>query len=161
MTQPSPTVRGRIWDGLLGFAVRFGVVGLVGYLIDIAVFNALRLGAFGVSGWPASALGASVISTAVAIVFNWAGNRWWAFRRNRRSDVAVEFGQFVAVSLGGMLITVATVWVSHYLLGFTSLLADNIAKNVVGLALGTAFRFVLYRYWVFSDGRLTRIGQTA
>ncbi|MDF2573783.1 MAG: GtrA family protein [Agromyces sp.] len=30
---------------------------------------------------------------------------------------------------------------------------DNISTNVVGLALGTAFRFVLYRYWVFGHHR--------
>jgi putative flippase GtrA len=39
--------------------------------------------------------------------------------------------------------------VSHYLLGFTSVLADNIATNVVGLILGMAFRFTLYKTWVF------------
>jgi len=39
--------------------------------------------------------------------------------------------------------------VSHYALGFTSPLADNIAANVVGLGLATAFRFWSYRRWVF------------
>ncbi|WP_246159946.1 hypothetical protein [Microbacterium rhizomatis] len=39
---------------------------------------------------------------------------------------------------------------SHYLLGFTSQLADNISGNVVGLVLGTAFRFAAYRWLVFS-----------
>ena len=38
-------------------------------------------------------------------------------------------------------------------LGFTSLLADNISANVVGLVLGTAFRFLMYRYWVFGSTR--------
>jgi hypothetical protein len=60
---------------------------------------------------------------------------------------------FVAVSLGGMFIGLGCLWISHYLLGFTSLLADNISTNVVGLALGTAFRFWLYRVWVFSPRR--------
>ena len=41
--------------------------------------------------------------------------------------------------------------VSHYVLGFTSPLADNIAANVVGLVLGTAFRFYAYRTWVFTE----------
>ncbi len=35
----------------------------------------------------------------------------------------------------------------------TSQLADNISKNVVGLILGTAFRFVMYRFLVFSPAR--------
>jgi putative flippase GtrA len=45
------------------------------------------------------------------------------------------------------------VWVSHYALGFTSLIADNIANNVIGLALGMIFRFALYRWWVFAPRR--------
>ena len=48
-----------------------------------------------------------------------------------------------------MAIAVATLGISHYVLGFTSPLADNIAANGVGLALGTAFRFWSYRRWVF------------
>ena len=55
------------------------------------------------------------------------------------------FGLVVGVDRTGM----ACLWISHYLLGFTSLLADNISSNVIGLALGTAFRFWLYRTWVF------------
>jgi len=41
-------------------------------------------------------------------------------------------------------------------LGYTSVLADNISSNVVGLFLGAVFRFVLYRYWVFSPTRRAR-----
>jgi putative flippase GtrA len=43
--------------------------------------------------------------------------------------------------------------ISHYLLDFTSTLADNIAANVIGLGLGTAFRFWSYRRWVFPELR--------
>ncbi len=39
------------------------------------------------------------------------------------------------------------------MLGFTSVLADNISSNVVGLVLGTAFRFALYKWWVFAPHR--------
>jgi putative flippase GtrA len=57
--------------------------------------------------------------------------------------------QFAVVSVGGMLIALGCLWMSHYVLGFTSVLADNVSSNVVGLALGAAFRFWLYRVWVF------------
>jgi putative flippase GtrA len=49
----------------------------------------------------------------------------------------------------GLLISLACLAISHYALGFTSTLADNIAANVIGLGLGTAFRFWSYRRWVF------------
>jgi putative flippase GtrA len=52
-----------------------------------------------------------------------------------------------------MLIGLSCLWVSHYALGFTSVLADNIASNVIGLGLGTLFRFTLYRMWVFAPHR--------
>ena len=41
--------------------------------------------------------------------------------------------------------------ISHYLLGLDSALADNISANVVGLVLGTLFRFWSYRKWVFPE----------
>jgi hypothetical protein len=52
-----------------------------------------------------------------------------------------------------MLIGLSCLWVSHYVMGYTSVLADNIATNVVGLGLGTAFRFSLYKWWVFAPSR--------
>ena len=43
-----------------------------------------------------------------------------------------------------------TLVLSHDVLGLTSRLADNTSANVVGLALGTVFRFVTYRRFVFA-----------
>lgn len=142
----------RIWNGLITYAVKFGVVGLIGFVIDIALFNALRLGVFGDS-WVSTAIGAKTISTSVAIVFNWIGNRYWTFRQHRRSNYLREFGEYVVVSLGGMAIALGCLWISHHVLGLNSLLADNIATNVIGLGLGTLFRFFLYRFWVFGHHR--------
>ena len=143
----------RLWHGLLAYAVKFGVVGLIGLVIDVTLFNLLRLGVFGEGHWAQSALGAKTISTSVAIIFNWLGNRYWTFRHHRRRNYVREFVEYVIVSLGGMLIALACLWVSHHWLGLTSIVADNVATNVVGLALGTAFRFLLYRYWVYGHHR--------
>ncbi len=38
---------------------------------------------------------------------------------------------------------------SRYTLGYDSVLADNVSANVVGLALATATRWLLYRRVVF------------
>jgi putative flippase GtrA len=142
-----------LWHGLLAYAVKFGVVGLIGLVIDVTLFNLLRLGVFGEDHWAQSAIGAKTISTSVAIIFNWLGNRYWTFRHHRRRNYVREFVEYVAVSIGGMLIALACLWISHHWLGYTSILADNVATNVVGLALGTAFRFLLYRYWVYGHHR--------
>jgi putative flippase GtrA len=151
----------RAWNGFLAYVVKFGVVGLIGLVIDVALFNALRLGVVGEGTWAQSAIGAKTISTTVAIVFNWLGNRYWTFRRHRRRHALREFAEYAVVSVGGMAIALLCLWVSHYMLGFTSLLADNIATNVIGLALGTAFRFLLYRYWVFGHHRVDGLSNLA
>lgn len=133
--------------------LRFSLVGGLGFVVDVALFNALRITVLAPEALHEGPVLAKVASTLVAIAVNWLGNRHWAFRANHRRPAPREALEFVLVSLGGMVIGVACLWVSHYALGFTSLLADNIASNVVGLALGALFRFWLYRTWVFAPGR--------
>lgn len=134
---------------LFGQFVRFGVVGLVGVVVDVGIFNLLRLTVLAPELIHEGPVIAKIISTSIAIVTNWIGNRYWTFGSMRRSHVLREGLEFALVSVGGMGIALLCLWVSHYLLGFTSALADNLATNVVGLALGTAFRFTFYRIWVF------------
>ncbi len=138
---------------LLAQFARFGAVGLVGLVVDFGVFNLLRATVLAPENLHEGPVLAKLISTALAIIANWLGNRYWTFRRHRGRRLMHEFVAFVVVSLGGMLIGLGCLWVSHYVLGFTSILADNIAGNVVGLALGTAFRFTFYKLWVFAPGR--------
>ena len=138
---------------LLAQLGRFGVVGLIGFVIDVGVFNILRATILEPSVVHEGPFIAKVISTSIAIGANYFGNRYWTFGATRRTAVVREGVEFVLVSVGGMLITLACLWVSHYALGFTSVLADNIAGNVIGLGLGTAFRFAFYRYWVFHPSR--------
>lgn len=132
---------------------RFGVVGLLGLVIDVVVFNALRTTILDPAILHEGPVLAKVISTSLAIAANWLGNRYWTFGAFRRSAVVREGLEFVLVSLGGMIIGLTCLWVSHYVLGYTSLLADNISSNVIGLALGTAFRFAFYRQWVYHPKR--------
>ena len=134
---------------LLTQLTRFGLVGLVGLVIDVGIFNLLRVTVLSPEVLHEGPVLAKVISTSIAIIANWIGNRHWTFRGERKSHWVREGVEFALVSVGGMAISLGCLWVSHYLLGFTSVLADNIATNGIGLALGTAFRFTLYRAWVF------------
>lgn len=138
---------------LVGQLARFGAVGIVGLVVDIALFNLLRVTVLSPELAAEGPVIAKVISTSVAIAVNWLGSRYWSFRLERRRPAMRESLEFALVSVGGMLIAVGCLVVSRYVLGFTSLLADNIASNVIGLALGSAFRFVLYRTWVFDPRR--------
>ncbi|GAB3616078.1 hypothetical protein GCM10027416_06350 [Okibacterium endophyticum] len=138
---------------LLTQLVRFGIIGAAGLVVDIAVFNALRLTLLSPETVHEGPLIAKVISTSLAILANWLGNRHWTFAAHRQKNTAREGVEFAVVSVAGMGIGLCCLYLSHYVLGFTSVLADNISGNVVGLALGAVFRFALYRYWVYSPTR--------
>jgi putative flippase GtrA len=138
---------------LIAQFARFGVVGLVGLVIDFGVFNLLRATVLAPENLHEGPVLAKVISTGLAILANWIGNRFWTFRAHRGRQLWREFAEFLLVSLAGSAIGLLCLWVSHYVLGFTSILADNISGNVIGLALGTAFRFTFYKLWVFAPHR--------
>ena len=122
--------------------MKFGVVGGFAFLVDIGLFNLLLQA----TGKP---LTSKTIATVVATTVAYAGNRTWTFRRRGRSGVRREYALFFLLNVVGLLISLTCLAISHYLLDFTSTLADNIAANVIGLGLGTAFRFWSYRRWVF------------
>jgi putative flippase GtrA len=132
---------------------RFGVVGAIGFVIDTTIFTILIVTVLRDDVLHEGPLIAKVISTTVAILFNWIGNRLWTFRAHRGRQLVREGIEFGIVSLGGMAIGLACLWISHYALGFTSELADVISSNVIGLGLGTLFRFTLYKTWVFAPHR--------
>lgn len=137
---------------LIHSGLKFGVIGFGGFLVDVGLFNLLRLGIIGHSDLQQPLI-AKIISATIATILTWLGNRYWSFREHRRENAAREFVEFSVVAVCGIAIGVLCLWVSHYLLGFTSILADNVASNVVGLFLATTFRFVLYRFWVYGHHR--------
>jgi putative flippase GtrA len=148
----------------MAFAIqvaKFGAVGSVGFAVDVTVFNLLRTTVFDPHLIAAGPIYAKVVSTIFAIVANWVGNRYWTFRDNRQSQTLREGLEFFTVSFIGMGIPLVCLWVTHYLLGHTSVVADNISSNVIGLLLGAIFRFVLYRYWVFAPNRRSAAVRTA
>jgi putative flippase GtrA len=141
------TVVSKLYARLLALKVemaRFGTVGIVAAVIDIGGFNLLRFG-------PLShkVLTAKAISVTAATLFAYFANRNWTWAdRDRRSRVS-EFSLFVFFNMVGLAIAEACLFISHYGMGLKHGLADNISANVVGLVLGTIFRFWAYRRWVF------------
>ncbi|MDO4887452.1 MAG: GtrA family protein [Actinomycetaceae bacterium] len=130
--------------------LQFCTVGLGAYVVDVGLFNFLAYGS------PVSLPGdrsitAKVISVTISVIFSWLANRMWTFRAKQNPHRTREFAMFVLVNLGGMLIALGCLAFSRYGLGLTSQFADNVSANIVGLVLGTAFRYIMYRYVVFSD----------
>ena len=134
--------------------LKFGTVGAVAFVVDVGLFNLVTSGL-----WPGDAPPpldgheklAKILSASVATVVAWLGNRYWSFRHRRQSSRSREFATFVLMNVIAMGIAVGCLTVSHDVLGFTSHLADNISGNVVGVGLGTLFRFWAYRTFVFTQ----------
>jgi putative flippase GtrA len=124
--------------------LKFGVVGGIAFVVDVGLFNIL----LHVTDKP---LTSKTVSTVAATTVAYVGNRYWTFRKRSRSAVRREYALFFVLNAVGLAIALSCLFVSHYVLGFTSTLADNVAANVVGLGLGTTFRFWSYRRWVFPE----------
>ena len=143
-------------------AIKFGTVGAVAFVTDVGLFNLLCT-----SLWPGDGLppldghekAAKLISASIATLVAWLGNRYWTFRRRRQATPVRELAQFVFMNVIGMLIAVTCLAISHDLLGFTSSLADNISGNLIGIGLGTLFRFWAYRRFVFTQAEPVPAGQ--
>ena len=133
-------------------AAKFGVVGTVGFIVDVGVFNLLRY-----AGDPGllehKPLTAKAISVTCATVVTYLGNRHWTWADRERSARHREAMLFFLFNGLGMAISLACLAISHYLLDLHSPLADNISANGVGLALGMMFRFWAYRTYVFTPAR--------
>ena len=123
--------------------VRFAATGLTAYAADVAVFNALLLGA------DAPPTTAKVVSSVIAIAVAFAGSRWFTWRERRSANPGREYLLFVVFSVLAAGIQLACLVVSRDLLGLTSAFADNVSANVVGMGLATLFRFWTFRTYVF------------
>jgi putative flippase GtrA len=125
---------------------KFGAVGAAAFVVDSVVFLWLMAGPM-----EGSNVKSKVVASVVATIFSYAANRFWTFRHRRQSNVMREFVLFAIMNVIGMGIAAACVFVAQYWLGVTSTTGIFIAGSVVGLILGTIFRFFAYRFWVFTE----------
>ena len=83
----------------------------------------------------------------------WLGNRLWTFRHRRNRQASHELALYVLFNVAAMVIAVACLGFSRYVLDLHTQLADNIT-NIVGIGIGTLFRFWTYRKFVFAGEAL-------
>ncbi|MFJ4621349.1 GtrA family protein [Streptomyces sp. NPDC088812] len=122
--------------------VRFGAVGGAGLLVNLAVFNFVRH----VTDLPV--VRASVIATVVAIVFNYVGFRYFAYRERDKSGRTRELTLFLLFSAAGLVIENGLLFLATYGFGWDGRLQSNVFK-FLGIGVATLFRFWSYRTWVF------------
>lgn len=123
--------------------VKFGIVGGSGVLVNFLIFNLLLHGL----GW--QAMTATVLASCIAMATNYLGFRFFAYR-DRSSRTRRQIILFFVFSGLGVVMEVGLFWVGYHGLGLHSVLASNVAK-ALSIVLASAFRFLVYRTWVFQQ----------
>ena len=127
---------------LIHEVAKFGVVGGIAFVLTVILFNAFH------SGAGLDAILATTLANALATVFAFFGNKFWAFRHRKGSHWGRETLLFFFFNGVGILITDGVVAVAQHGLGRTDNLSLNVA-NIIGVGLATLFRLFCYRRWVF------------
>ena len=115
---------------------KFCVVGAVGYLINLAVYDALLHAGL-------HYLVAATCSFLVAVTSNYTWNRLWTFREHR-GHVGVQGMRFFVVSLVALG---ANLIVLHLLIANAGL--DKLLAQAIAIVLVTPLNFVGNKLWSF------------
>jgi putative flippase GtrA len=115
---------------------KFCTVGASGYVINLAVFSALVLGA----GW--HHLLAATISFLVAVTNNYLWNRVWTFR-GQRGHVAYQGIRFLIVAVCALAANLVILDV------LISLGLEKIPAQAIAIILVTPLNFVGNKLWSF------------
>ncbi len=134
--------------------IKFAIVGGTTFVIDSAVFFSLKLTVL-----EPKPVTAKIIAGIVAVIASYILNREWSFRDRGGRERHHEALLFFAFSGIGVLICMAPLWVSSYVLHLrvpdvsltTENIADFISAYIIGNLLQMGFRFWAFRRWVFPE----------
>ncbi|MFM9371581.1 GtrA family protein [Streptomyces sp. Da 82-17] len=129
-------------DQLIREIAKFGVVGGIGTLVNLGVFNLVR------NTTEIPVVRASIIATVVAIGCNYIGFRYFTYRDRDKSGRTKEMTLFLLFSVVGLVIENGVLYAATYGFGWDSRLQSNVFK-FLGIGIATLFRFWSYRTWVF------------
>jgi putative flippase GtrA len=144
------------WQRFLSEGAKFLTVGGVATIVSFLIFNGLVHGYLGGPGpMHDDPLVAFVIANLVGMVVSYRGSRSWAFRHREAVGVAGGRVSFIVINIVSMVIPLACLAFTRYVLGMTDPVADNVSANVIGLGLGTLARFwAIQRFIFLSPARL-------
>ncbi|MFF4247700.1 GtrA family protein [Streptomyces sp. NPDC001822] len=121
---------------------KFGAVGALGLVVNIAVSNLI---------WRTTdipVVRAGLMGTIVAILFNYVGFRYWTYRDRDKTGRTRELMLFLLFSAVGAVIETGLLYTATYGFGWNSPVQSNVFK-ILGIGIATLFRFWSYRTWVF------------
>jgi putative flippase GtrA len=120
---------------------KFGVVGGSGVAVNFLVFNLLLHGL----AW--APMTATVLASVVAMGTNYLGFRFFAYR-DRTSRTRQQIVLFFVFSGLGVVMESVLFYAGYHGLGMSGPFGSNMAK-ALSIVLASAFRFLVYRTWVF------------
>lgn len=128
------------WRILVKEIAAFGFVGAIGFVVDLGLFNLF---------FDNGQIVAKTISTTVATVVTYVGNRYWSFSHRARSKLSREAGFFFLINLIALLGALVVIGIFSYPLHFKHHLLVMNLVNLFTIAMGTVFRFWAYKRFVF------------
>jgi len=127
---------------LIHEGAKFCVIGGIGAVVTLGgadiLHNHLAVGKYT----------ALTVSTLIATVVTFVGNRHWTFKHRSGKGTTHESVMFFVLNGVGLLIGYGCIWLVQTGFGLSGALWYDFA-NFLGLVFGTLFRFWSYRKWVW------------
>ena len=127
--------------------IKFAIVGASTFVIDSAVFYTLKLTVL-----EPKPVTAKIIAGIVAVIASYILNREWSFQNRGGRERHHEALLFFAVSGVGVLLSMAPLWFSSYVMHLrvpeVSLTVENIADFISAYIFGNLLQMAL-RFWAF------------
>lgn len=119
-------------------ALRFGVVGLGGVGVNLAVLAAL------VAYADLTPLVAGVLATECAILFNFSLHERWTFADGRHGSTLLRLGRYNTVALVSLAVTAGV-------LALLTVVFDvhHLPAQLAGIAAATCWNYGLSRFWTW------------
>lgn len=135
--------------------VRFGIVGIIGSIVDFGFLNLFTL------VFKLPFILSSILSFSLAVVNNFVLNRIWTFPGSRKDPILNQLIQFGLVSVVGLLIrTPMLIWLEKVLVPLAEkwvpkLLTPTIVGHNLGLAIAIGvvmlWNYFANRFWTFKN----------
>jgi putative flippase GtrA len=91
---------------------------------------------------------AVTIATVVATIMAFLGNRYWSFAKRQGGGTRIETIMFFLLNGVGLLIQYGSIYLVTDVFGLSGKIWYTLA-NLVGIGIGTLFRFWSYRKWIW------------
>jgi putative flippase GtrA len=128
------------WRILLKELTAFGLVGAVGFIIDVGLFNLF---------FDHGQVTAKCISTLAATAVTYFGNRYFSFSHRARTGIGRETSIFLGINILTLGFSLVIIALFSYPLHFKHHLLVMNVVNIATIGLGTIFRFWSYKRFVF------------